>query len=399
MLTAPASQTVAAEADQCSASVAFAATATGAPAPTITYTIGGQPVTSPRRFPVGQTTVTATATNCGGTTSADFTVTVRDEQAPVARAKNISVDLVNGTATARAEDLNAFSSDNCSGALLYSVSPSTFTCANIGSNPVTFTVRDASGNTASKTVTVTVRGSVPAPAIAVSPSPAVSPGGQPNTLYLGYGPQSLTLTASGGASYSWSPSAGLSKTNIANPVFTATTAGTFTYTVTATSASGCTGTASVTLKVVDARCSSSGKKLDKVLVCHNGNTLCISSADVADHLKHGDALGACPTKPQTAGLARSAAPGAGSEASSLEAYPNPFTGSTTFRFRAARAGAAQLRVYNGLGQLVATLYNGPVQGGEVLERALDGARLSTGLYTCRFVTDGQTLTQRVVLQR
>jgi hypothetical protein len=35
----------------------------------------------------------------------------------------------------------------------------------------------------------------------------------------------------------------------------------------------------------------------------------------------------------------------------------------------------------------------------MLERALDGAHLSAGIYTCCFVTDGQTLTQRVVLTK
>ena len=58
---------------------------------------------------------------------------------------------------------------------------------------------------------------------------------------------STTLAATGGGSYSWSPSAGLSATNIANPV--ATPAATTTYTVNVTGANACTATASVIVTV------------------------------------------------------------------------------------------------------------------------------------------------------
>ncbi|HXP50355.1 MAG TPA: gliding motility-associated C-terminal domain-containing protein, partial [Bacteroidia bacterium] len=57
---------------------------------------------------------------------------------------------------------------------------------------------------------------------------------------------SAGLTASGASSYSWSPSTGLSATNIPNPVANPTV--TTTYTVTGT-ASGCTGTILVTVTV------------------------------------------------------------------------------------------------------------------------------------------------------
>ncbi|WP_277227202.1 cellulose binding domain-containing protein [Hymenobacter sp. YC55] len=64
------------------ASVAFVATATGStPAPAITYSIVkngvATPITSPYIFPLGTTTVTTTATNDCGTTSATFPVTVQ----------------------------------------------------------------------------------------------------------------------------------------------------------------------------------------------------------------------------------------------------------------------------------------------------------------------------------
>lgn len=41
-------------------------------------------------------------------------------------------------------------------------------------------------------------------------------------------------------------------------------------------------------------CAPSDKKNDKVMICHNGKTLCISRNAVDAHLAHGDALGHCP---------------------------------------------------------------------------------------------------------
>jgi len=57
------------------------------------------------------------------------------------------------------------------------------------------------------------------------------------------------LTATGGATYSWSPATGLSDANIANPV--ANPASNITYTVTGTSAEGCSSTATTHIEVAN----------------------------------------------------------------------------------------------------------------------------------------------------
>ncbi|MDO7854674.1 T9SS type A sorting domain-containing protein [Hymenobacter sp. CA1UV-4] len=80
--------------------------------------------------------------------------------------------------------------------------------------------------------------------VAVSPLPVVNIA--PNNAAICSG-SSVQLTASGGATYSWSPSTGLSSSTIANPVASPTTS--TIYTVTATSAAGCTNTAQVTVTV------------------------------------------------------------------------------------------------------------------------------------------------------
>jgi hypothetical protein len=48
----------------------------------------------------------------------------------------------------------------------------------------------------------------------------------------------------------------------------------------------------------------------------------------------------------------------------LAAYPNPFNASTLIRYSLAKPGSTNLAIYNLLGQLVATLYDGNLEAGE-----------------------------------
>jgi hypothetical protein len=81
VITCPADITVDNDPGVCGAAVTFtgalAATATGNPAPVISYSTASGTV-----FPVGSTQVTATATNTFGTASCSFKVTVQDVEPP-----------------------------------------------------------------------------------------------------------------------------------------------------------------------------------------------------------------------------------------------------------------------------------------------------------------------------
>ncbi|RZK63008.1 MAG: T9SS type A sorting domain-containing protein, partial [Hymenobacter sp.] len=98
----------------------------------------------------------------------------------------------------------------------------------------------------------------------------------------------------------------------------------------------------------------------------------------------------------SAALAAAAAP---SQGALLAVYPNPVAAATTVQFRAAQAGRALVQVYNPLGQLVATLYDGPVEDGRAYQLPFAAPALANGLYECRLVLAGQTLTQRLAINR
>ncbi|MBO0359201.1 T9SS type A sorting domain-containing protein [Hymenobacter sp. BT186] len=106
---------------------------------------------------MGANNVTLTVTDKAGNTATEtVTVMITDKMAPVVKAAGLAVTLQNGTRTLVAADVDYGSTDNC-GVASMSISPSTFTCANVGANDVTLTVTDNAGNVSRQTVTVLVR--------------------------------------------------------------------------------------------------------------------------------------------------------------------------------------------------------------------------------------------------
>jgi len=123
--------------------------------------------------------------------------------------------------------------------------------------------------------------------IAVTPSPTI-PGQAANTIYLGYGPQIVSLTASVPSgfppyTYSWAPGGSTASSITVSPATTTN------YTVTIKNAFGCAVNVSQTIYVKDIR---DGNK-NKVFICHNGHTQSVSVNAVPAFIAQGDQLGAC----------------------------------------------------------------------------------------------------------
>ena len=110
---------------------------------------------------LGSTLVTITIKDASNnSTDCSATVTVVDTTPPIAVANPITVHLdATGNYSLTPSDVSAISagsSDNCTIATT-SVTPNSFTCANLGANPVTLVVTDGSGNSATNTTSVTVQ--------------------------------------------------------------------------------------------------------------------------------------------------------------------------------------------------------------------------------------------------
>ncbi|MEW6467881.1 MAG: gliding motility-associated C-terminal domain-containing protein [Bacteroidota bacterium] len=186
---------------------------------------------TPTANPSVTTTYTVTGTSLNGCTNTT-TATVTVNPLPPVTISPASVSICDGGSAIV----------TAGGAANYSWSPSSglscTTCQNPSANPTittTYTVTgtDANGCTNTATVTVTVN---PLPNVTIAPVSA--------TICSG---NSVTLTASGANSYSWSPATGLSCSLCQNPVANPTV--TTTYTVTGASSSGCTNTSTITVTV------------------------------------------------------------------------------------------------------------------------------------------------------
>ncbi|CAN7474645.1 family 10 glycosylhydrolase [Massilia sp. LjRoot122] len=236
---------------------------------------------------------TVTALNRLSVESPRANTVSNDFEAPAVRTREVSVTLANGTASITAADLDGGTSDNW-GVESLGVSRSTFSCSDIGAQKVVLSAVDKGGNSASAEATVQVLGHVPQPSISVTRDAGEATGLPANTIALGYGPQSVTLSASdaaGVSTFSWSPSSASG----AVTSFAPTAAGSFSFTVQAASPESCFAQATATVNVIDARCGEG-----KVMVCnktgsqsHPGAQVCVSPNAVPALLKKGSVLGAC----------------------------------------------------------------------------------------------------------
>ena len=77
-------------------------------------------------------------------------------------------------------------------------------------------------------------------------------------------------------------------------------------------------------------------------------------------------------------------------------YPNPFNPTTTIRFALPRRSQVNLKLYNLLGQTVATLVNKELPAGEY-EVTLNGDGLSSGVYFYRIVAGDFVQGRKLIL--
>jgi PKD repeat protein len=188
----------------------------------------------------------------------------------------------------------------------------------------------------------------------------------------------------------------LSDATVADPVFTPTAAGTYTFRVTAVNKDQCTKTESITIKVIDVRCGDA-KKVAQVLVCVDGVAECVAPQAVHRLLTQAKGkLGACGT---TAAGRVSAEDREDVSGAQVSAWPNPFSRSVTIDIVPESSGYATYEVSSPQGVLVRRLFAGPVESGRLLRLELDGSGLPSGVYVGRFISEGNVHTLKLILKK
>jgi len=76
-------------------------------------------------------------------------------------------------------------------------------------------------------------------------------------------------------------------------------------------------------------------------------------------------------------------------------YPNPFNPSTTISFAVPKSGNVTLKIYNTLGEEVATLADGYMEAG-IHTMNFNADQLSSGLYIYRLNSKEATFTKKML---
>jgi len=188
---------------------------------------------------LGANTVQLTVTDFSGNSdTCAAIVTVEDASPPVAVCQDITVALDNsGNAFITASQLDGGSSDAC-GISSIDISNSVFNCTNIGSNSVTLSVTDTSGNTSSCTAIVTIQDTTPPTVIC-----------QDITVQLdGSGNPFINASDIDGGTFD---ACGLGVVSISNNAFTCANIGSNSVTLTASDINGNSSSCTATVTVVD----------------------------------------------------------------------------------------------------------------------------------------------------
>ena len=77
-------------------------------------------------------------------------------------------------------------------------------------------------------------------------------------------------------------------------------------------------------------------------------------------------------------------------------YPNPFNPSTRIQYDLPSPAHVSLMIYNNLGEVVATLFEGERTEGSYTAE-FDGSHLSSGVYFCRLCAGSYTATTKLML--
>jgi hypothetical protein len=330
---------------------------------------------------------------------------LNDDIPPVAVCQNITVQLdASGYTEITSLMVDGGSYDlGGDGTIDLSIDKYEFTCEDLGENEVVLTVSDFEGNVSYCTSIVTVLDDLnPCQTMECTinaiPSPGAYTGAPATTIYLGYGPQSVTLestvTGNGEFTYSWSPATGLNCTDCSSPLFTPTEEGIFTFVLTASNSSGYSTTCEITICVLDIRVPGSNGK--RVYICHilpTGDeiTLGLPINVVPHHIPGhaGDHPGRCDQSCDA--LKNGMAQGAYGELISNEndafetiIYPNPFNNTIDLFLESHSEKPVRVFVYDMTGRLVEKLTDiNPEQHIKL------GQNLVKGIYMIHVHQDGQ----------
>ena len=146
-------------------------------------------------------------------------------------------------------------------------------------------------------------------------------------------------------------------------------------------------------------CGNKNKKEDKIIVCFNGNSLCVDRSAAAGFISKGAYLGNCQSLPPTrqSGSQSNSVDILDKTGNYLQVYPNPSVGNITLSFTPAEAGNYELTLYDIAGRLITTIFNKMSEKG-VSQRILwNAGKMPRGTYIVCLKTPSGIQRQKIVM--
>ncbi len=133
---------------------------------------------------------------------------------------------------------------------------------------------------------------------------------------------------------------------------------------------------------------------NKISICHNGNTLCISKNALNAHYNHGDVVGPCTNCAEENNGVVNIPPHQEKVIYGLAIFPNPASQEVTIQVRESTLPTF-VSMTDHLGRLI---WSGTFQPGEINQKLSFGQMsISEGLYTITAQSNGEYFTQRLII--
>ncbi|HEX6849439.1 MAG TPA: serine hydrolase [Chitinophagaceae bacterium] len=141
-------------------------------------------------------------------------------------------------------------------------------------------------------------------------------------------------------------------------------------------------------------CGNKNKKEDKIIVCYNGNNLCVDRKAAEGFIERGAWLGSCASESLTR---RTDASGENEKliagSSLINVFPNPASGNVSISYRTTVTGRTKLELYDMNGKLVKNLFEGALGKNEQQRLSLNTEGLPGGIYIVSLQSENKTISQ------
>lgn len=148
-------------------------------------------------------------------------------------------------------------------------------------------------------------------------------------------------------------------------------------------------------------CGNEKKKENKIIVCYNGNNLCIDRHAAAPVIEKGGYLGNCEAEPitKTTGKLPGEVESFNTEITGMKVFPNPAAGNVSVLYKVKQSGKVNFSLYDITGKLVANIFNGMAEKGIQQKIEFETGNLSAGVYVGYLKTADGTSQQKIILAR